>query len=83
MKHIFLLSIVTATLIGFTGCEEKSQETETTKSETTTMKCDAGKCGSDMGKVEKATTPTNKCTAGGKCGEGKCGGTAKVPANTP
>jgi len=74
MKTTLLLSIISAAMLTFSGCGEKATQDATTNTETSTMKCEAGKCNADMKKVEKA---------GGKCGEGKCGGTPEKPVNTP
>ncbi len=69
MKTNLLLSIIGATILTFSGCGEKTTPDETKKAETSTMKCEAGKCGAEMKKVEKT--------------EGKCGGNTQKPVSNP
>jgi len=66
MKKLLLTAVLGLTLLSFTGCSEK----EKTTTETSAMKCEAGKCGATM---EKTEVPAQKSAADAKCGEGKCG----------
>jgi len=74
MKKILLMGVLYVAMLSLSGCGEETNKVETKKTETpVAMKCEAGKCGKSMEKVEKNTAPAKKCEAGAKCGEGKCG----------
>lgn len=67
MKKLIITTLLGLSLFAFVGCTEDAKETQKTQS---TMKCEAGKCGTAMDKKE---APAKKCSADTKCGEGKCG----------
>lgn len=61
MKNLLFAALLGLALLWLTGCGEDTK-TETNKSETPIMKCEAGKCGTAM---EKDVAPA--------IDEGKCG----------
>ena len=80
MKKILLLSILSVAMLSLSGCGEETNKVDTKKVETpTAMKCEAGKCGEAMQKVEKNKAPEKKGEAASKCGEGKCGSKNLTP----
>ena len=60
MKNLLFSALMGSALLWIAGCGEDSK-TETNKSETPAMKCEAGKCAASMKKDISPGTDEGKC----------------------